>query len=250
MNRRRTKQKEMEDSSFVIVGIRNCRQYRLPTIDGRRLSADKTPDDLQTRCSIFYISLLMLFCVFFLNGCGTQLPLHRQMAPLPSDPVCRLAVLPFLNDSDFLLGDVIGTKVFAAQLQEVSNYMVIPEGDILKTYQQLQILPGATPSLEQLQIIADRINAQLLITGIILEMREDPGENHGVNPLIVEEIQIRDVRSGEILWKTFHRRRGSDYKKTMHFGTIHTVTGLSRKMAEEIINLWLQKGLTQCNVLP
>jgi len=45
-----------------------------------------------------------------------------------------------------------------------------------------------------LQIIADRINAQFLITGIVMEMREDPGEHRTVNPLLVVEIHLRDGR--------------------------------------------------------
>lgn len=108
-------------------------------------------------------------------------------------------------------------------------------------------MPGVSPTTEQFQIIAARINAQILVTGIIMEMREDPGEHRTVNPLLVLEVQIRG-RNGETLWTTFHRRQGTDYKKSMHFGTIHTVTGLSRQVAEEIINLWFKKGLKQCNV--
>jgi len=208
---------------------------------------------LLARYSIFYASLLTLLIGLGLNGCTgklgfEQLPLHMQMAPLPPGPVCRVAVLPFLNDSDFPLGDAIVSKVFAAQLNNSGNYLVIQEGDILMAYQQLRILPNEPPSLEQLRILADRISAQLLITGIIMEMREDRGEYGSINPMIVMELHIRDGTTGEILWKIFHRRQGADYKKTMHFGTIHSVTALSRQMAEEIINLWFEKGLTQCNV--
>jgi hypothetical protein len=197
---------------------------------------------------------LLVLLVLLGGGCSTllpqrnQLPLHRQSAPLPSESACRVAVLPFLNDSDFPLGDAIFNKVFTAQFQESGDHLVIQEGDILKVYQQLHILPGEAPALEQLQIIADRVNAQLLITGIVLEMRETPGEHGTVNPMLIVEIEIRDGRSGEALWTTFHRRQGTDYKKVMHFGTLYTVAGLSRQMAEEIINLWIEKGLPQCNV--
>jgi len=192
--------------------------------------------------------LIVLLCGSFCAGCAAgQLPLQQQLTPLPSGPICRVAVLPFLNDSDFPLGDAIVSKVFAAQFQASGDYQLSQEGDILDIYQQLHLLPGTAPTLEQMRIIADRVNAQLLITGIVLEMRENRGEHGTVNPLLVEEIQIRDGRSGETLWTTFHRRQGTDYKKTMHFGTIHTVTGLSRQMAEEIINLWFEKGLAQCN---
>jgi len=222
----------MEDlnSSFV---IRYCQHTKLLTIG-----------------TIFYGSLLTLFCWFFLSGCGTKMPLHRQMSLLPSGPVCRVAVLPFLTDSEYPLADAIVYKVFTTQFQETGNYMVIQEGEILKVYQQLHILPGTMPTLEQLEIIANRISAQLLITGIILEIREDRGEHDAGNPMILMEIDIRDGRSGETLWTTLHRRQGTDYKKGMHFGTIHTVTALSRQMAVEIINLWFKKGLKECDILP
>lgn len=187
------------------------------------------------------------------SGCANPLPgfdyfpYHQQMAPLPPGPLCRVAVLPFLSDSDFPLADAIVNKVFTAEFKGLGNYLVVQEGDILKVYQQLLILPGREPTLEQLQITADRVDAQLLITGIVMEMREDRGEHGTVNPMLIMEIQIRDGRSGETLWTTLHRRSGADYKKTMHFGTIHTVTGLSRQMTEEILTLWTKKGLRQCN---
>jgi len=238
------------NSSFGDDRMRNCRQRVLTTIDGRRLSANKTSDDWQTRYSFFFGFLFILLGGLFLGGCGTKVPIHRQMAPLPSGPICRVAVLPFLNDSDFPLGDAIVSKVFTMQFQDSHNSLVIQEGDILKVYQQLHILPEEAPTLEQLQIIADRVNADVLITGIILELREDRDTHSTVNPVLIMDVQIRDGRSGETLWNVFHRRQGTDYKKTMHFGTIHTITGLSRQMAEEIINLWYEKGLTPCNVSP
>jgi hypothetical protein len=205
---------------------------------------------------------LLALLAILTGGCGTlpkvadllpggdRFPIHRQAASLPPGSLCRVAVLPFLSDSDFPLADAIANKVFKAEFQNSGGHLVAQEGDILKVYQQLHLLPGETPTLEQMQIVADRVNAQLLITGVVLEMREAPGEHGTVNPKIVIEIQIRDGRSGEILWTALHRRQGNDYKKIMHFGTLHTVAGLSRQMAEEIINLWYKKGLNQCNESP
>jgi len=193
--------------------------------------------------------LLILLLGLLSTGCSGigRLPLNQQMAPLPAGPICRVAVLPFLNDSDYPFADAIVRKVFTAQFQAAGDALVVQDGDIFKLYQQLHLLPGVAPTSEQMRIIADRVRAQILITGVVLEMREDRGEHGTVNPLLVMEIQIRNGRNGETLWTVFHRRQGVDYKKTMHFGTLHTVTGLSRQMAEEIITLWFEKGLAQCN---
>jgi polysaccharide biosynthesis protein PelC len=198
---------------------------------------------MKLRCGLILLALLLG------TGCARkELPMTQQMAPLSSEMICRVAVLPFLNDSKFRAGDAIVAKVFSARLQEVGNYLVAQDGDVFKAYRQLALLPGEAPNSEQFRIIADRINAQVLITGIVMEMREDRGEHGSVNPLVVLEVQIRDGRSGEVLWTTLHRRQGTDYHKTMHFGTIHTVTGLIRRMTDEILTLWFKKGLSRCNV--
>src|SRR6056297_466180 len=190
-----------------------------------------------------FMLLIMLVCSGCLGGGG---PEHRQAAPLPED-MCRIAVLPFVNDTDYLLGDMIVTKVFSTQLRQSGDYLNAQDGDIYRVYRQFFLLPGQTPNLEQLQIIADRLGVDLLITGTVLEMREDRGDHGSVNPVLILDLQIRDGDNGEVLWTTYHRRSGSDYNKTMHFGTIHTVTGLSRQMAEEIINLWFEKGFSSCS---
>lgn len=201
-----------------------------------------------------HVCLILL--VLFAAGCaarlpgGQQLPLPRQMQPLPAGSICRVAVLPFVNDSDYPLADAIFGKVFAAQMRLAGNYQLVQEGDILKIYQQLRILPGDAPTPEQLQVVASRLDAQLLVGGKIIEMRENPGQHFSVNPVLAVDVQLHDGQSSEALWGIYHRRQGSDYRTAMHFGAKHTVTGLSQQVAVEIINLWLKKGLPRCDVSP
>jgi hypothetical protein len=182
----------------------------------------------------------------FLDLSGERLPLHREVAPLPAETGCQIAVLPFLNDSDYPLGGLFMQKVFAAQLLSAGSYQLAPEGDIVKVYRQLRLLPGQEPTLEQLRIMADRLEAPLLLSGIVLNMEEGRGEHQTINPQLVLEVELRDPATGEIVWKTFHRRSGTDYKQTMHFGIVHSMTGLGAIMADEIINLWQEKGLPPC----
>ena len=179
-----------------------------------------------------------------------NLPLLGQVDPLPPGPLCRVAVLPFSNESDFPMGEVIVSKVFTAQLQDWGNFQLTQEGDVLKIYQQLHILQGRKPSDDDFLILADRLKAQLLITGRILEMEENRTYLNLNNPRIFLEIIILDGRNGDTLWHTFHKRQGTDYHSVMHFGAIQTITGLSKQMAVEITNLWFNKGQIQCDALP
>lgn len=193
--------------------------------------------------------LLPALLLALLAGCASRFPYHGELAPLPRGPICQVAVLPFVSESEFPLAGVIAHKVFTAELQQATNYLVIQEGDIIKLYQQLRILPGRAPDPEQLLLLASRLRTQLLISGRVMEMRENPATS-GVNPVLALEVHILDGATTLPLWSTYHLRQGVDYRKAMHFGAINTATGLTQQVSREIINLWFKKGLSQCDVTP
>ncbi len=97
----------------------------------------------------------VILLLFFHAGCGyrEQLPYHREMAPFPTGQACRVAVLPFANDSDYPLGDVMVKKIVMAELQEAGDYQVLQEGDVAKTFQQLRIYPGRCPTLSRCRLL-------------------------------------------------------------------------------------------------
>ena len=186
--------------------------------------------------------------VLSLCGCAPQLPNLQRLAPLPSGSICRVAVLPFSSDSGFPFAADIAYKVFSAQLVNLGDYFVVQEGDVRALFQQFRILPGQSPNQEQLKVLALRLNVQLLITGNVIEMRENPGENRTVNPVLAMEVQILDARTAVTLWSVYHRRQGVDYKTALHFGQIHSVTDLCRQVSLEILDLSFKQGLTRCDV--
>jgi len=192
----------------------------------------------------FFVVLLLL-----INGCGTELPNLQRLRPLPADDrICRVAVLPFTSESDYPQSAAIATKVIYAELERLGNYIVTQQGDIDKLYLQLRILPGHSPTSEQLKILANRLNAQLIFTGHVFQMREYYGTGGSVNPALAMNIDILDGRTGDILWSIYNRRQGLDYQKVMHLGTISSMAGLCKQVELETINLMFTKGLPQCDV--
>jgi len=200
-----------------------------------------------------FVALCLL--LFAVCGCsattsvleGNEFPLLQIMRPLPEQPSCRVAVLPFVNESDYPQAGIIAYKVFLSEFTDWTYTWVAPEGEVHKLYQQFRIYPNKFPTLEQMKILASRLNAQLLIVGNIIDMDERPGRSYGVNPIIDMRIQIIDGRTAQTLWTTYNRRQGIDYKTAMHFGQINSVAGLCQTMSKEIITLWLEKGLEQCD---
>ena len=197
-------------------------------------------------CCLLLLGILLLF----MSGCSSTFPTLERIKPLPSVPVCRVAVLPFLDESDYPLANTIAYKVFIAELNSLGNYMVTQEGDVQKLYHQLRIPFGEPPSQEQFQILANRLNVQLMFIGKVIEMQENRGVNGSGNPVLAMRVDILDGHTGDLLWSVYHHRQGIDYQKTMHYGIINTISGLCQQVSIEIINLTFKQGLTQCDVSP
>ncbi len=193
------------------------------------------------RCCRIAVFLPLLLLV----ACSSATPRLNRMRPLPGNFTCRVAVLPFLDRGAYPRGAELFGKVFSAELVSAAAFQVVQEGDVLNLYRQLAIYPSQEPSLEQLKIIGSRLGAQLFIGGTILRMAERR-DGLGVETELTVVLRIYDGRTGRLLWETYYKRRGKDYRTVMRFGRINTITGLARRMSKEIINLWLKQGMNQC----
>jgi hypothetical protein len=195
-----------------------------------------------------HICTLIIFgCFLFVaSGCGLPPPNLQQLAPIAQGSICRVAVLPFNNETSYSQGDIIMYRVFVAELSRRGKFMITPEGDVRKILHQMHTVPGEDFNIEQIRILADRLQVQLLITANIIEMDENVSSN-STNPTLAVIVRILDADSGRILWVTYHRRDGGQYRKVMHFGVVNTETELVRRVSHEIIESWFTVGgLPQC----
>ena len=191
--------------------------------------------------------LICLLFVVLIGGCaGVGLPHVRQMAPLPEDSLCKIAVLPFINETEFVDGDIIPYRVFMSELNRSGNFYLAQEGDVRNLYREMSIFPGQRPQFDQIRVLSNRLNVDLLISGRIIEMAEDR-TGREKPPVLGMNLSIINGKTGAVLWTTYHRREGEEYRKIMHFGLVNTITSLSQKMSREIIDSWFKKGLKVCN---
>ncbi|MBU0730584.1 MAG: hypothetical protein KKA70_12670 [Proteobacteria bacterium] len=167
------------------------------------------------------------------------------MAPLPSGNICRIAVLPFINETSFKDGETLFYKVFQGEIANTGNYTLAQEGDIRKVYRKMNIYPGENPSFTQMKILADRLNTQLFISGRLIEMQEATSPS-STDAIVGVYLTINDAKNGRALWSTYHRREGLEYLKILHFGQINSVISLSRVVSREIIDAWFKSGFKAC----
>ncbi len=186
-------------------------------------------------------SLLISSLVLFLVSCSQKEPKIIQLAPLP-DSICRVAVMPFVNRTEYLDGNILFYRVFVSELAGLGEFEVVPEGDIRKVFRQIRVAPGLhQPNYDQMRIIGDYLDADILVSGIVLQMEEIPGKDEDI-PYITVQLDILDAETGNTLWSIYHVRNGSQYRKVMHFGLINTITQLSKQTSEEILENWASEG--------
>lgn len=193
----------------------------------------------------------VLFCLFIsvvLSACsGMDSPTILKQGQLPDGgKICRIAVLPFVNQSEYGQAEDIFARVFSSELVNTGNYQVAQEGDVRKFYQQMQVLPNQGLSIEQLRALADRLGAQIIISGTVVEMKDRSDWGAVLEPSVAVVVRIIEGASGRTLWVTYIRREGEQYRKIMHFGLVNSITSLTKRVSSEIVEAWQKEGFYRC----
>lgn len=193
-----------------------------------------------------YLFLLALSTMLTLAGCmpAAPSPEFNLLATAPK-PICRVAVLPFVNTTDYVQGDTIVYRIFVAELNRLAGFTVAQEGDVRRILRQMQLTPKEVPSYEQRRVLADRLGVDAIITGEIVAMHEDEGTLE-TNPLLAVDLKLLATESNTTIITTYHSRRGKDYRKVMHFGLVNTITTLAVNVSDEILEIWSTKGVKPC----
>ncbi len=187
----------------------------------------------------------LLITLLLLTACGKQVPATKILAPLPAEGTCKIAILPFLNESNYLQGGDMVAKIFHSELAASGQFQLLQEGDVRNMYQQLLLYPNLLPNREQLKMIGGRLRSDLLVGGIVQKMYQRDSGNF-VDTELTLILLLYHGKTGEILWITYHRRRGEEYQQFMHIGRLKTLTALARRMSQEIITDWINEGMLPC----
>lgn len=191
---------------------------------------------------------LFILLLGFAAACSIkQKPTVLKQGALPDEgKICRIVVLPFLNQTNYTQADDILARVFISELVNKGDYQVAQEGDVRKFYQQMRLIPTQVPSVEQLRALADLLDAQVVISGTVVEMRDKSESGQRLDPSLAIIVRIIEGSSGRTLWASYIRREGKQYRKIMHFGLVNSVTSLASHVFAEIVAEWQKQGFKKC----
>ena len=152
---------------------------------------------------IWKVVVFLLPAILFSCASGKPVVI-LEMADLPFEGnVCKIAVLPFSNQSEYTMGATIFGRIFISELTAKGNYLVAQEGDVRRLLKQMRILPGRSLSSEQVRALADRLGVEAVISGAVLEMRDMSGKRaRTLDPALAVVLRIMEASTGRTLWVT------------------------------------------------
>lgn len=193
------------------------------------------------KTSLRYVVLLFSICL--LTACADRSRLQTRLVANADTKVCSVALVPFENWTRRGELAQLGGRIFASELVQNGQYSLVQEGEIGIFFLRQRLMPGTLLYKEHYDSLASQYQADAVILGRIVESGKERRRGGASVPYLSLHVDMYDARSGRLLLNSVHQRWGDDYRKVMHFGVITTQSGLMKKMAQEIINDWVAKGV-------
>ena len=193
-----------------------------------------------------FILLLPVFALLSCSSSGSGKTITRVAGGELRSQLCRIVLLPFINESQSEQLDIQAYRIFLAEIVKSRVFTVIPEGDLKDFFFRNRI---SRQTIWDRKLIAT-LSQQLAVDGALVVFIRDSnlvrGSDGSKQTFVSLQVELHDARSGKLILSSFLRRRGSDYTKVLHFGVVDTVSGLLQRMAREIIEIWEEKGVSGC----
>lgn len=141
----------------------------------------------------------------------------------------KVAVAPFLNESDRKNADRIIMLHFMEQLGRQGNFYVIEPGVVRDELLRLRIIFEGGLSIANANLLFDLLDADLVLTGRIMDYKDYHGT--GGTPKVDFSTLILERKSKEIVWSSKSYNTGDDKVTVFDFGKVNT----AHKMASEMV---------------
>lgn len=185
--------------------------------------------------------------VCFLAGCAPA-PDSVYTVPKPQTRLCRVALLPLLNESEDFTATALCYRTMLTELMAAPEVQISNPTDMKNILRRREIFPSSiyAASPQVLEEIAAELDVDGYIRGKILTYEQRHVGRSGKVPYISLQLELLQT-DGSLVSQLFYARSGDEYRSLMHYGVIRTYTGLLARMMEEIIQRWDEQGQIGCN---
>ena len=147
----------------------------------------------------------------------------------------RVAVLPFFNLSERKYAGEIIALHFIRQLRSYENFDIIEPGEVRQALLGLRTIMDDGLSLASANAILGRLNADLILTGKIMDYQDYQGS--AGKPKVDFSAQLIERKSREVVWSSKSYNEGDDGVYFFDRGRVSTAHVMASEMVSHVVDM-------------
>ena len=147
----------------------------------------------------------------------------------------RVAILPFFNFSERKYAGEIIALHFVRQLLAYENFDVIEPGVARHELLGLRVIMDDGLSLANADIIFSRLNADLILTGKVIDYQDYQGT--GGKPKVDFSAILIERKSREVVWSSKSYNEGDDGVFFFDMGRVNTAHAMASEMVQHVVEM-------------
>ncbi len=151
-------------------------------------------------------------------------------------PGFRVAVLPFLNRSNFRNAGIISMYLLLVDMLKNSGFVPVEYGDVREVIVARGIRSRGELGFEDITALSSALNVEGIIVGTVDRYSaSDP-------PAAAITVRLLDARNNRILWYNTHQLTGEDGIVVFDRGRIRTVDKVAYRVMSELVERMQKKA--------
>lgn len=182
---------------------------------------------------IRFLSLVMLILV--LCRCNSVVAYSGFARTKFNKDIRKVGVIPFINESGRQGAGEIVTSIFTTVIFKSGVFQVEEGGNIEHFLNRLKLKSLNLISKDQLKKMRERLGLDAVFMGTVEEFSGGDQGQRLSTPVVSIRAKLIDLRSGQVVWMTRHRRKGDDYIKMFDIGRVRSVSTLTKQVLTEAV---------------
>jgi len=149
-----------------------------------------------------------------------------------------IAVVPFFNISERKYAGDIMTTHFVRELNAFENFNVVEPGAVKETLLSMRIIMKDGISLADADLIFSRLNADLILTGLVLDYQDYQGATG--KPKVNFSVLVIDRKSREVVWTSKSYNEGDDGVYFFDIGRVNTAHAMASEMVQAVVKMMVK----------
>ena len=149
---------------------------------------------------------------------------------LDPDVPHKVAVMPFFNLSERNFAGEIMALHFVRQLRARENFNVIEPGIVRHALLRGRVIMGGGISLADAGLISNLLEADLILSGKIMDYQDFQGL--AANPKVDFSAEIFEKKSREVVWAALGYNQGDDGVFFFDWGRVNTAYAMATQMVQ------------------